>query len=70
MTQIRSRREASRRMPPLAGGYRDPIDGLRRPRLSVESARQAWLHLRDARLMDVEGFTTSVLRPDEGCRDA
>ncbi len=48
--QLRRRREASLRLPPLAGGMRDPWL-VPRPPLSVESARAAWLHLYELGLM-------------------
>ncbi|MDP9394867.1 MAG: hypothetical protein M3Q27_11750 [Actinomycetota bacterium] len=48
--QLRRRREASLRLPPLAGGMRDPWL-VPRPPLSVASARAAWLHLYELGLM-------------------
>ncbi len=48
--QLRRRREASLRLPPLADGRRDPWPPARPP-LSVESARLAWLHFYDLGLM-------------------
>ncbi len=48
--QMRRRRDASRRLPPLADGLRDPWTAPRRP-LSVESARAAWAHLHAHGLM-------------------
>ncbi len=63
--QIRRRREASRRLPPLADGLRDPWTAPRPP-LSVESARAAWAHLYALGLMSE--LSDRVLR--ESARDA
>ncbi len=48
--QLRRRREASLRLPPLADGLRDPWTAARPP-LSVESARAAYFHLEACGLL-------------------
>ncbi len=48
--QLRRRREASLRLPPLDDGLRDPWTAARPP-LSVESARAAYLHLETCGLL-------------------
>ncbi len=46
VAELRLRREASLRLPPLVDGIRDPWTAPRPP-LSVESARAAWAHLHE-----------------------
>ncbi len=63
--QLRRRRDAGLRLPPLDDGHRDPWLAPRPP-LSATSARAAWLHLRDLGLMSE--VVDRVLR--EAARDA
>ncbi len=63
--QLRRRRDASLRLPPLPDGRRDPWPPPRPP-LSVASARAAWAHLHALGLMSE--LVDRVLR--EAARDA
>ncbi len=63
--QLRRRRAASLRLPPLADGLRDPWLAARPP-LSAASARAAWAHLHALGLMSEH--VNQVLR--KAARDA
>ncbi|SNR49711.1 hypothetical protein SAMN06265360_107192 [Haloechinothrix alba] len=48
--QLRARRAASYRFPPMECGHRDPVDCYPRPR-DINAARLAWWHLREHGLL-------------------
>ena len=52
VSQLKRRREASRRLPVLSNGYRDPMDELASDWPSnTNASRAAWHHLNDLGLM-------------------
>ncbi|TDV40107.1 hypothetical protein [Actinophytocola oryzae] len=57
--QLRARRAASYRLPPLACGHRDPLD-CPQPQWTA-AARAAWYHLNRLGLVDRDGFVTAIL---------
>lgn len=58
--QLRARRAASYRLPPLPCGHRDPLDCLSETQREA-AARAAWHHLNSLGLVDRDGFVTGIL---------
>jgi hypothetical protein len=60
--QLRARRAASYRLPPLACGHRDPLDCDREAPQWTSAGLAAWHHLNRLGLVDRDGFMTAILR--------